>query len=242
MAHYQQINFVEICSRYLANGCDFEKVLEVGSCDINGSIRGIVRAKQYIGIDVAPGPGVDQVMLGQDADFSSNYFDIVISCECFEHNEFWVETFANMMRMLKPGGVCIITCASIVRGEHGTPRCVSSFSLTSGVLGENYYRNLDVSDFQRTRLLKGFSRYGFGKNIYSRDLYFVGIKKGGYCSLDLEGIFGEARSIRSEHGLSKAQMTVVKISYFLRYLLAKMLGEAVYHNLAFIVKRSLGRV
>lgn len=147
-----------------------------------------------------------------------------------------------MIRMLKPGGVCIITCASTVRGEHGTPRCVSDFSLTSGVLGDNYYRNLDIYDFKRTGLLKSFSSYRFGKNFYSRDLYFVGIKNGGYCSLDLEGIFEEARSIRTERKLSRAQIAMAKISYSLRYLLAKLLGEAKYHNLAFIYKKALGRV
>ena len=67
-----------------------KRVLEVGSYDVNGSVRPLFEgAKQYIGIDSRPGPGVDLVMsarsfvedfkfLAEDFDFAES-FDVVIS-------------------------------------------------------------------------------------------------------------------------------------------------------------------
>ena len=241
MSHYQQLKFVEISARYLekagnlkSNG--FKKVLEVGSWDMNGSVKGLFPATEYIGIDVASGPGVDHVILGQEADFKSNYFDIVISCECFEHNKYWVETFSNMIRMLRPGGVLLITCASVVRGEHGTPRCANNYSLTSLKLSDSYYQNLDKYDFMRTGLLKNFSIYKFMNNLYTRDIYFIGIKQGGVASIDFDLISAEVSSMIKESELSLGQDIVAKTSYYFRYIIAKILGEKRYHNLVFSLK------
>ena len=41
------------------------RTLEVGSLDINGSIRGLFEGGVYIGLDVALGPGVDVLQLGR---------------------------------------------------------------------------------------------------------------------------------------------------------------------------------
>jgi len=43
----------------------------------------------YIGLDVAPGNGVDIVCEGQNYDAPDESFDVVISCEVMEHNPFW---------------------------------------------------------------------------------------------------------------------------------------------------------
>ena len=73
---------------------------------------------EYIGVDIAEGPGVDVVCKGQNLQYESAAFDVVVSCECFEHNPFWKETFTNMLRMLKPVEICLITCATLGRKEH----------------------------------------------------------------------------------------------------------------------------
>ena len=44
-------------------------------------------------------------------------FDVVISCECFEHNPYWRETFLNMTRVLRPGGLFVLTCATTGRAR-----------------------------------------------------------------------------------------------------------------------------
>ena len=179
MSGYQQLKFIEICKTHFPYF--FSKaaeVMEIGSADINGTIRGFFDNSKYIGIDIKAGIGVDKIYSGHDKSISrQNKFDLVISCECFEHNKYWKETFENMIRISKPGGLIILTCAGIVRGEHGTKRCSPEYSLTSQLSWGYYYKNLSQKDFETTSLLTNFEDYIFVKNIFSRDLYFVGFKK-----------------------------------------------------------------
>lgn len=66
-------------------------VLEVGACDVSGSIRPIISEAfgpaEYIGVDIVPGPGVDKVCAAEDlvAVFGEDRFDCVISTEMLEH-------------------------------------------------------------------------------------------------------------------------------------------------------------
>jgi len=84
--------------------------------------------------------------------------------------------------MLKPDGLFIFTCASLGRGEHGTRR--TSPNCSFGTLGGledmvDYYKNLDIKDINEVLdLNKSFSSWDSYYNRKSKDLYFVGIKKG----------------------------------------------------------------
>ena len=54
--------FGELRRQYLeAFVCD--SVLECGSYNVNGSVRGLFAAREYVGLDWRPGPGVDVVSL-----------------------------------------------------------------------------------------------------------------------------------------------------------------------------------
>ena len=68
MSHYAQQKFVEICFSHLKNNDDFEKlsVIDVGSYDMNGSIKKLIPENNYTGVDIMKGPNVDLVMNGQD--------------------------------------------------------------------------------------------------------------------------------------------------------------------------------
>ena len=72
-----------------------KKVLEVGSWDINGTVRTILeplKPSVYVGIDlVADKPGVDRVLDCIDIveEFGSESFDVVISSEAIEHMKDW---------------------------------------------------------------------------------------------------------------------------------------------------------
>lgn len=81
-------------------------MLEVGSLDINGSVREAFSNCDYTGVDLELGPGVDLARQGQSVDFPTGHFDTTISVECLEHNPFWRETVANMLRMTRPGAPC----------------------------------------------------------------------------------------------------------------------------------------
>lgn len=179
MAHLEQKQFVAIVARHLGNYFTSCKVLEIGALDINGTVRDYFHKCQYLGIDVAEGRGVDLVCQGQDYAAPDNAFDQVISCEAMEHNPHWGATFLNMVRMCRPGGLVLMTCATTGRAEHGTSRTSALDSPLTVELGWDYYRNLLAEDFAEViDLDANFSQYRFWTNQHSHDLYFCGIKAG----------------------------------------------------------------
>lgn len=178
MSHPEQIKYVTHIRSLLPEFFQKKTVLEVGSLDINGSVRTLFSECVYTGIDVGAGAGVDVVVGGQLAEFPSQHFDVTISCECFEHNPYWLETFCNMIRMTKTGGLVIMTCASIGRAEHGTTRTSPTDSPLTVGEGWEYYRNLTSKDFTRCLDFKGlFTEHAFSYCKRSKDVYFTGIVK-----------------------------------------------------------------
>ncbi|MEP7302149.1 MAG: methyltransferase domain-containing protein [Caldimonas sp.] len=180
MAHHQQFEFIAVIKEALPQFFRGRRVLEVGSLDINGSIRVAFEECDYTGADLSPGPGVDIACPGQLLAFPSGHFDVCLSCECFEHNPYWVETWANMLRMTRPGGLVVMSCATTGRREHGTTRSAPESSPFTVEHGWNYYRNLTRADFEdRFDLSQWFSDWTFVVSAESFDLYFVGILKDG---------------------------------------------------------------
>lgn len=247
MAHYQQLQFVSISQKIFPEYFSRTKVLEIGSWNKNGSTRQFFTECDYLGVDIATGNGVDLVCPGQMVEYPSNYFDTVISCECFEHNPYWLETFTNMLRMLRPGGLCIISCASIGRGEHGTQRCQKDASLTAEKSDLwHYYRNLDEADFSCLNLKNHFQQFLFYRNIYSKDLYFIGIKKAATTvdGLDerLLSLRNQLKAITIEKTPSLFKMALAHTTWTLKYLLATALGEDTYHNVKYHLKATSRRL
>lgn len=174
MAHQQQRDFLTKVKSEHPEWFSNVSVLEVGSLDINGTVRDFFEAWEYVGVDVGPGPGVDVVENGENLTYADNSFDVAISAECFEHNPEWAATFANMHRMAMDA--VIFTCASEGRPEHGTRR--SHPDNSPFTTDWNYYRNLNAEDFEQMfDLSKMFSEYAFEYNPISCDLYFWGIKR-----------------------------------------------------------------
>ncbi len=179
MAHFQQLRFVELASSHATRSWKGLAVLEIGSHNVNGSIRPFFAGSGYVGVDLSEGKDVDVVASGHEVAFPDGSFDLAICCECFEHNPQWVRTFANMHRMTKAGGLVVVTCASRGRWEHGTARSSPEESPGTTSMGWNYYRNLNRSDFEaRLDLGEMFAAHAFFRNDASKDLYFIGKKKG----------------------------------------------------------------
>lgn len=177
--HEAQTNFLVRMKEKFPDSFQNCKVLEIGSLDINGTIRVLFENCEYVGVDVGEGPCVDVVCSGHEYDSPDNSFDTVVSSECFEHNPFWKETFANMHRACKPGGVVMFTCATDGRPEHGTNRTQPWASrLTVEIGWGDYYKNLNSHDFETSfNLNEMFESYEFSVEIFSHDLYFYGVKK-----------------------------------------------------------------
>ena len=173
MAHSEQRQFFDGLRSVIPDAFIAKDVLEVGSLDINGTVRDFFSAPNYVGVDVAPGKGVDVVAQGEDLDYPDESFDVAVSAECFEHNPEWVATFQNMWRMSRK--YVIMTCASDGRPEHGTRK--SSPGSSPLTLDWDYYRNLNEADFREAFDLDAmFEEYYFEYNSASCDLYFYGVK------------------------------------------------------------------
>jgi SAM-dependent methyltransferase len=184
MAHPQQFEFFASVKQHLPGHFSQAKVLEVGALNISGSVRELFTQCDYTGVDLAAGPGIDLACAGQLLAFPSGHFDSVISAECFEHNPYWRETLANMLRMCRSGGLVAMSCATLGRKEHGTTRSAPQASPLTVDARWDYYRNLDARDVARAVHLPGWlSQWKFWTNHVSHDLYFVGLRQGGHTTL-----------------------------------------------------------
>lgn len=87
-------------------------IVDLGSCDYNGSYRALFdRAPwRYIGADLKAGENVDLVLRDPYhwRELKSESVDVLVSGQTFEHTEFFWETSLEIARVLKPGGLCCI--------------------------------------------------------------------------------------------------------------------------------------
>lgn len=121
-------------------------VLEIGSLDVNGSIRGLFENCGYNGLDVAPGAAVNIVSIAHEYKTDKRY-DVVCSANALEHDMHWRKTLRKMYELTRPGGLMwFVACSNWE--EHGTKRTSPEQSLTTTINEEwaNYYKNLDVKD------------------------------------------------------------------------------------------------
>jgi SAM-dependent methyltransferase len=102
-------------------------VLEVGSYNVNGSVRDWVERQgpaSYYGVDLQPQARyVDEVLSASDlvARFGQNAFDAVICAELLEHAEDWKGVVQNLKGVLKPGGLLVLTCRGPGFPRHDFP-------------------------------------------------------------------------------------------------------------------------
>lgn len=119
------------------------KVIDFGSLDINGNNRYLFEDCDYTGVDIGAGANVDAVCRAKDyTPFEP--VDVVISTEMLEHDEEWEESLRQMVRVVKPHGLVLFTCATTGRPEHGTRRT----SPMDAPFIEDYYRNLTEEDIR----------------------------------------------------------------------------------------------
>lgn len=152
------------------------RVLEVGSRNINGSIRGLFRECKYVGIDCMKGKDVDIVCLAHKYEDRPESFDVVCSTNVFEHDPHGPTTVLSMLRYLRPGGLYFSTCASTGHKEHGTNRQNKKWKLCGP--DHNYYKNVKLSTLVQWMLYCGFDfdSLHYEYNETAKDLYCYAIK------------------------------------------------------------------
>ena len=125
----------------IVGGYDFSDVwvLEIGSLNVNGSVRELFDNADYVGIDRRPGPGVDVVMDARDV--RATGFDVVVCTEVLEHDPDPQSIIDCAERVLKPGGLLILTAGSNGREPHGAD---------GGPLGPvEHYGNVEPEELER---------------------------------------------------------------------------------------------
>jgi len=193
--HIQARDFTVFVKKIFPDLFINKRVLDVGSGDINGNNRFLFENCVYDGNDVIQAANVTIVSKTKDLLFDINTFDTIISTECFEHDPEYKESFMKIYTMLKPDGLFCFSCASTNRPEHGTRRTSPSDSYgTIGKLHDmsDYYKNLTEKDLNEVLPLNNlFSVWDTYYNSQTKDLYFLGIKKGSVSPLALEKYVGE---------------------------------------------------
>lgn len=175
MAHPEQANFIEqLRRRFPGEFNSARKVLEVGSQNINGSVREFFPADaSYLGIDLGVSKDVDLVIPGELIQLPTAWADITISTECFEHASSWKEILENLIRITQPQGLLILTFAGFERTAHGTVDAGLDASPFTG----HYYKNLVPSDiYDAIQVGRYFSCHAFEINSESHDTYFWGVR------------------------------------------------------------------
>jgi SAM-dependent methyltransferase len=148
---------------------DAARVLEFGSRNINGSVRVLLAGVDYVGVDIAEGPGADIVADAATVTVPGEPFDVVVCAEVFEHatDDDCAAMCANAWRHLRPGGTFIATMAGHGRHPHsqhdgGLPRP-----------GE-FYRNVSALDLDIWLFDAGFDEPKI--DVLGTDLRCVAVK------------------------------------------------------------------
>jgi SAM-dependent methyltransferase len=93
----------------LLGGRDDARVLDIG-CGAKPYLPWIAPyAREYIGIDAAPGPYVDEVVQGEELPFDDGSFDLVLCTQVLEHVEDPAAVLSEIHRVLRPQGAALIS-------------------------------------------------------------------------------------------------------------------------------------
>ena len=91
-----------------------EPIYEFGSLQVPdqegfADLRPIFEGKEYIGCDMREGPGVDRILNLHDIDLPAESAGTVLILDTLEHVEFVRKAIEEALRILKPGGILIIS-------------------------------------------------------------------------------------------------------------------------------------
>ncbi len=176
MSHRHQVEYFRLIRDRFPKMFASVRALDVGSLDINGSLRSMFVDSTYVGIDLGPGKNVDVVSKAHEFQ-SDTEFDTVVSANCLEHDMFYRETLRNMVNLLRSGGLMVIGCASTGFPEHGTRKTTPKNAPLLPDDWADYYKNLTEDDVRESIAIDTlFSSYEFqvGTDLC---LYFWGVKK-----------------------------------------------------------------
>lgn len=140
--HQQVLDYCTTIKNKFPERFKDKKVLEVGSLDINWSVRQFFENCDYTWIDLWEWPWVDLVLDITEELLCIYLYDTIISTEMLEHCRDYKKALINMTGLLKSWWLLLITCATIWRWEHWT-----AISPESAPFTNDHYKNIVESDF-----------------------------------------------------------------------------------------------
>ncbi|MGF6371290.1 SAM-dependent methyltransferase [Paraburkholderia sp. RAU6.4a] len=165
------------------SGRDGLKIVDIGSQDVNGSLRSVApRGCEYIGLDFVGGKGVDIVLTDPySLPVPENSIDVIVCSSCMEHSEFFWLLFLEMQRLLKPEGIVYLNVPS--NGNfHRYPVDCWRFFPDSGVALQNWARRSGY----KTTLIESFT--GIQKQDVWNDFVAVFVKDADHIAMYPERI------------------------------------------------------
>lgn len=159
--HNAAFTFVQSVASRVPEG----PVLEIGGKNINGTVRALF-GESYQSVDIADGPGVDDVADG--ATFTPAVKPSgVVCCEVLEHTAAAEAICRNAYRILADGGVFIVTAAGEGRVPHS--------AVDGGALRAwEYYATVSKETLEGW--LKPFREVTVTENRAVGDIYAVAVK------------------------------------------------------------------
>lgn len=94
-------------------------VLELGSRNINGSVRECFDGCQFTGVDWIAGEDVDVVEKFHETKLEVRHFDTLISYSSWEHDPYWIRSISHNLEFLKFGGLIVFNWAGRDSSPHG---------------------------------------------------------------------------------------------------------------------------
>lgn len=108
--------FLHGMTRAIAESFDLpEPIVEIGAYQVEGQqsiadLRSLFPGKEYLGLDMRPGPGVDLVDNVEQLSLHDGSVGTVLALSTFEHvTHFW-RGFNEVHRVLKPHGAFLVCC------------------------------------------------------------------------------------------------------------------------------------
>src|SRR3954454_23861713 len=90
-----------------------DPVVEFGSLQVepgqDADLRPLFAGRDFTGTDFRPGPGVDRVEDLRELTLADNSVGTAICLETLEHREDPLKACRELARVVKPGGVCLVS-------------------------------------------------------------------------------------------------------------------------------------
>lgn len=176
MAHTAQMIFVQQMRNKFPTHFEYCEVLEVGSRNVNGTVRQFFDTCRYTGIDCVDGPCVDCVTLAHEyRPPKVGFYDTVISCSTFEHDPYLKETLTTVLgKCLRKDGLFVGSWVGPKWKEHGTIRTTGN----EGIYGPdpNYYKGVSGAEFRK--LASGYFKSLEIEDQKGLDVFVWGLRNG----------------------------------------------------------------